>query len=51
MKYNIPKDDCEIHEWFTDSINPKYHQEKYCKEMCNFKCKKGLPYKKVKQHS
>jgi len=53
MDYKIPRKDCEINIWFTDSINPKYHQEKYCKENCNFKCKKGQLYKKIdtKLHS
>jgi len=43
----IPKD-CVINEFYTDSKHPLRERLKYCKKMCQYKCQKGIEYKKIK---
>ncbi len=45
MKY--PVKDCVINDYYTDAKEPVKARQRYCEKMCNFLCKKNLPYKKI----
>jgi hypothetical protein len=49
MKY--PVSDCIINEFYTDAKQPLKARQRYCEKVCDFKCKKGLLYKKLQTKS
>ena len=46
-KLFTPTKDCIINTIFIDANDPDYERYDYCKLCCNFKCSKGLDYKKI----
>ena len=39
--------DCIINTMFSDSDNASYHRAVYCVKNCNFKCHRGMEYKRI----
>ncbi len=48
MELNLPVKDCKIQEYFGDAREPERERIKYCKRNCEFRCLRGLEYKKGK---
>jgi len=42
-----PAKDCIIHNYFKDANHRKYYIQEYCRKNCNYRCLKGLNYKKL----
>ena len=42
----IRPNDCIINTMFSNSTNPDFYRSEYCAKNCQFRCQKGLDYKK-----